>query len=155
MKTKLKNPDVNEAIHNFLLHCSPWKHDDMVTAIETCNDIDKHYFYLVDAIDTYGVADENAETNYKSTDINYCLYRRILNDSREKIKALTGYDINSIDNDGDIYVHGNCLCTCFDYSSQAKNKLQEIIKQENIRASQLNQVTLFFLEEIDIELEEA
>jgi hypothetical protein len=109
---------------------------------------DALYERLEDYADELGYKDR-----INDIDIVAILYEDILQNARNDIEKKTKYDfINDFSGRGEIYVAGNFLATNYDYTEEAKEELQQILIDNNVKINNFSKATQWFLDEIEIDL---
>lgn len=78
----------------------------------------------------------------------YCVYEALLQIARNEIEDVTEHDF--VNDQDEIYVHGNFMCTTFDYKQEAIDSLVEVLKLHKVKESDFNEATRWFLQELEI-----
>lgn len=79
-------------------------------------------------------------------DTTYVIYDYILQKARTNIEEITGNDILN-DTQNQVYAYGNYCCSGFDYSGDAIEEIQKIIKGHKLE--EFDELTQTFLKEIE------
>jgi len=109
---------------------------------------------LADKVKGYA---ESTGTEISEIDVCYVAYDHILQMARNEIGRVLSFDIcNDMKGDAEIYVRGNAMGTSYGYSSEAIERLTNILEKsskeqfEELLESQLVKV---FLEDVNIDID--
>lgn len=97
---------------------------------------------------------EDTETPLKDIDVCYIAYDYILQESRNKLDSVLGFDFLNEGGGTSIYVYGNYMCTSYDDYEGLKRELKERFKslsKDDIQELREDKVLSWFLNEIDFE----
>lgn len=126
---------------------------DVETAIEKFKDVNLSASELADQVREYA---DSTGTSLSRIDVCYVAYNHILQMARNEISDILGFDIcNDIKDGTEFYTSGNAMCTSFDYSSEAQEQLEAVLKkadQESIEELLENDFVRVFLEDVDIDI---
>jgi hypothetical protein len=90
---------------------------------------------------------EDTESKFSDLDICYLAYEYVLQETRNQINEALSVDI--LNDTSNFYVHGNYMCSSFDYDEDSKNKILEWIKEiEETRSNEFTQQMKFIKEEL-------
>jgi len=115
-------------IENFQAECCPYGYMDIQAAMEIFKDFNKTSCDLIEAIDEYIYS---CEGDRNALDITALAYDTILQEIRNKIDTLIGFDLM---NDANFYAYGNYMCSSFDYSTDDIELLTKAIKEASPEA---------------------
>ncbi len=137
----------------FLQGMNDFGSGDIATAIDLADQIGMNGNELSDLVREWA---EETETPIADVDINYILYDHILQNARNEIDQVIGFDfMNDTDESGMFEVHGNYMASSFDYSTEAQEELQGKINSassDDKRRLKENKFTKLFFEYVDIEV---
>ena len=88
------------------------------------------------------------DTPLEDVDPCYAVMDRILQDARNEIEELTGFDIQ---NDADFYTAGNYMATTYDWKSEDVEELTERLRPYYYRLERLSDLTKYWLSQVDID----
>ena len=133
-------------ISNYHANLVPFGSLDIERAISVAQSIGEDEYWASERVQ------EALELGIKLNDIDpvYVVYDAIFQEAKSEIYNLTGVDID--DFNSNCQVHGNFICTQFDYSSDFADELEKLFVTSGIKENQLSSKTTFFLEELEIEL---
>lgn len=138
----------DEAI-NYL---NPFEYLDMRAATRAALEAGKSESYVADECDEY-IESCGIEGGLKNIDPVYIVYDSLFQEARTNIENLADFDICNDMEDGYIDVHGNYLDTRFNVDQTAFDQLEKVLKDKKIKWDDLEDVTKWFLVEIELELE--
>lgn len=90
--------------------------------------IEEAGFYNSDLVEAIESFCEDTDTKLSSIDPVYCAYDFIFQTVRSEIEEKTGKDVLN-DTDKQIDVHGNYMCSSFDYTEEAKGEFMDIVNR--------------------------
>ncbi len=141
---------IENRIANFKSYFCPFGYLDIKKAIEITLEIGEHENWLFDILETR--ADD---LDMKITYLDLCgeVYEQILQEACNQISDLTDYDfLNDFKGSGEIYTSYNYLCSSYNYGEEAKAELTKILKKKKIKKTDLDKKTVWFLEQLEINL---
>ncbi len=130
----------------------PWKSLDVECALNfwnrTTGETLQNFDYVIEDFQS------QMGVEMKDLDIVAIAYEYVLGEARNNIDNVYEYDfINDYDGPGtEIHVYGDYMATGYDYSSDAIEKLENIIKKDKSKIKELEIVTINFLEELGLEI---
>jgi hypothetical protein len=134
-------------IADFNANVLPYGYLDVKAGIEHFLRYDKTGFNLAEAVEQFS---EDIGAPLKDIDVTYVAYDVVLQEVRNEISDLIGFDIC---NDADFFTYGNFLCSTYDHSEQGKEKLiTAIAEAEEGKREELlnNEIVEKFLEDVQI-----
>jgi len=150
-QTTQEQERISREIADFNANILPYGYLDVKAGIEHFLRYDKTGDDLAEAVEQFS---EDTNTPLKDIDVTYIAYDSVLQEARNEINDLIGFDIC---NDANFYTYGNYCCTSYDNSEQDKEKLIEAIAEaeQGKREELLNsEMIMKFLEDIDISQED-
>jgi len=131
---------------------SPFGYLDMREATRAALEAGKSESYVADECDEY-IESCGIEGGLKNIDPVYIVYDSLFQEARTNIDNLADFDICNDWEDGYIDVDGNYFDTRFNVDQTALDQLKKVLKDKNIKWDDLEDVTKWFLVEIELELE--
>lgn len=129
----------------------PFEYLDIEAAIDTAKAAGYKPSFVNETVEQF--ADE---IGLKLTEIdpNYCVYEQLLQEAREEIELITGYDFINDNTTGEIHTLGNYLCTSYDYTGDSIEELKQALKQalKSEEIETLREATQWFLNELEISI---
>ena len=150
-ETTQEQERITQEISDFNASILPYGYLDVKAGIEHFLRYDKTGDDLAEAVQQFS---EDTNTPLKDIDVTYVAYDVVLQEARNEIDNLIGFDIC---NDANFYTYGNFCCTSYDNSEHDKEKLIEAIAEaEQGKREELlsNEMIKKFLEDIDINQED-
>jgi len=138
--------------HNAL---TSYGYADVKTAIEKFDEVGLSAQELSDEVREFA---ESTGTSIDKIDVCYVAYDHILQMARNKLDEILDFDISNDIKDGtEFYTAGNYMCTSYDYSEEAKEQLEEKLK--NTSQGQMEDLLedkfiKVFLEDVEIDIAE-
>jgi len=131
---------------------NPFGYLDMREATRAALEAGKSESFVADECEAY-IEDFGTEGGLKNIDPVYVVYDSLFNEARTNIDNLADFDIINDWEDGYIDIDGNYLDTRFNVDQTALDQLKKVLKDKNIKWDDLEDVTKWFLVEINLELE--
>jgi len=138
----------NEQVNEFIAAFVPFGYADIETAIEHALNAGKDIDWASEQATEFS---ECCVVPINDIDVVYCVLDSILQESRNEIDNLTGFDIQ---NNANFETYGNYMCSCFDFSNESLEQLKTVLKKKKVIISELSQTTKYFLSEIGISQED-
>ena len=145
-----KNFIIDEEVKNFYASIVSYGYLDIKRAIEVFNEIGRTGDDLAEEVNRFS---EDTGTKLEDIDVCYIAYETILQESRNKINEVLGFDFLNEGEGRDIYTYGNCLCTSYDSTEDLKNYILEKLKKatkEQKNELKEDKATNWFLTEIEV-----
>jgi len=143
---------IEREIADFNSNILPYGYLDVKAGIQHFIEYGKNGGYeLAQAIEQFS---EDTNTPLKDVDVTYVAYDVVLQEVRNEINDLIGFDIC---NDANFYTYGNFCCSSYDYSEQDKEELiTAIAKAEQEKKEELlnSEMIKKFLDDIEISQED-
>ncbi len=146
LTTEATEAQINDAISSF----NPFGYLDIQTAINAALQAGKTTDFVYESVCDFS---ENCGVKINDCDPVYCVMDAILQEARNEIDDLTGFDFCNDCTEGEIYTAGNFMCTSYDYKEQSKEELINALTESKIIIEDLSQATQYFLSEIEINQE--
>lgn len=134
----------NEQVNEFRASFAPFGYADIETAIDHALHAGKTIEWATEQAVEFS---ESYGTSINDVDVVYCVLDSILQESRNEIESLTGFNIQ---NDANFETYGNYMCSSFDFNDESLEKLKAVLKKKKVIISQLSQTEQYFLSEIGI-----
>jgi len=131
---------------------NPFGYLDMKEATRAALEAGKSESYVADECDEY-IESCGIEGGLKNIDPVYIVYDSLFQEARTNIENLADFDICNDWDEGYIEVYGNSLDSGFSVDQTAFDQLQKVLKDKKIKWDDLEDVTKWFLVEIELELE--
>jgi len=124
VKMENQTENLDYEIERFQASLIPFGYLDIKAAVETAIEGGHDGEWLAEEINRWI---ENTGMTMENVDPNFVAYDSLLQEARSDIEELTEIDIlNDTENQVDVY--GNYMCTTLDYSEEAKEELEKILK---------------------------
>ena len=120
---------------------------DIASAVEKADEVGIDGRELADIVREFG---DDTGTPLNDIDVVAVLYDHILQNARNEINSVLGFDIQ---NDADFYVAGNYLATTYDYSSESNEDLKGILMEatrDELERLSRNIFVKSFLTDVDV-----
>jgi len=120
---------------------------DIASAVEKADEVGIRGSELADIVREFG---DDTGTPLNDIDVVAVLYDHILQNARNEINSVLGFDIQ---NDADFYVAGNYLATTYDYSSESNEDLKGILMEatrDELERLSRNIFVKSFLTDVDV-----
>jgi len=144
--------NIEREIADFNANILPYGYLDVKAGIQHFIEYGKNGGYeLAEAVEQFC---EDTGTPLKDVDVTCVAYDVVLQEVRNEISDLIGFDIC---NDTNFYTYGNFCCSNYDYSEQDKEKLIIAIReaeQETKEKLLSNEMIKKFLEDVEISQED-
>jgi len=140
-----------QEIANFNANILPYGYLDVKAGINHFLRYGKTGYELAEAVEQFN---EETNTPLKDVDVTYVAYDVVLQEIRNEISDLIGFDIC---NDANFYTYGNYCCSSYDYTEQDKEKLITAIAEttQEQREELLNSEKVSkFLDDVEISQED-
>ena len=138
------NEKISREYDNFCAHLIPFGSLDIRRAVEVAIEVGEDGDWAAEQIEHFA---EDTDGNIKDCDPVYCVYNSILQESRNEIDDLIGFDFC---NDGaEVYTYGNFMATSYDWSDDAPQTIKEKLIENEIDFNELSIKTQWFLKEIE------
>ncbi len=125
----------------------PYGYLDLKRACQAAIEVDENESWVFEQIDNFS---NDCATPYDKIDPVYCVYDSILQEARNEIEDLTGFDFCNDVSFGKIYTHSNYMCSSYDYNEESTGELKEVLKKNRVEMKNLSKKTQWFLSEIEI-----
>lgn len=147
-----KQEQLTEEINSFYKEVSNYSYLDVQTAVNVFLEVGLSGYDLAKEVNNYS---EETGTDIENIDVCYISFENILQQAREKIDEVLGYDfLNDFKGSGqEIYTYGNYMATSYDYSTEAQEELQDKITkatEEQKKELRTDKKTKWFLDSVDI-----
>lgn len=142
---------IKNEISDFNANILPYGYLDVKAGIQHFIEYGKSGYQLAQAVEEFC---EDTATPLKDVDVAFVAYDVVLQEVRNEISDLIGFDIC---NDANFYTYGNYCCTNYDYSEEDKEKLiSAITEAEQGKREELlnNEKIKLFLDEVEISKED-
>ncbi len=141
-ETYLKNQ-----ISDFRDSFCPYGYLDVKRAVEVALEIGENAGWAFGEVERF--ADE---CGMKLADVDPCyvVFDAVLQRARREIEDLTGFDIQ---NDASFETHGNYCASCYDWRTDDLEELTERLRSYMDRLEDLEDVTKYWLAQVDINIE--
>jgi hypothetical protein len=124
---------------------------DISTAVEKFKEVGLSGRELADRVREWS---DETETPIGDVDVVYVAYDYILQNARNEIDSVLGFDIsNDIKGGTEFYVAGNYMATSYDYSEEAVEQLRDVLKKASKSDLKKLSETIFvrsFLNDVDV-----
>lgn len=137
-------------ILNAIKDFCPFGHLDMQAAVNCAIEAGKDSSYVYDCVSEFS---ESCDIPIDKCDPVYCVMDAIMQEARQEIEHLTGFDLCNDISDGYIETHGNFMCSSYDYSGEALEELTAVIKEKELSLEDFDEATQYFLSELEITLQ--
>ena len=94
---------------------------------------------------------EECCTKIADIDPCYVVMDAIIQEARNEIDRLTGFDIM---NDASFEVYGNYMCSGYDWKSEDIGALKEVLKEYEISSGDLSDAAIYWLGMVEVDLGE-
>lgn len=121
----LTDERISELVKDFQSSFCPYGYMDIQRAVTIMAEVGKRPEDLVEAIEDFC---NDTDSNQDKIDPVYIAYDMIFQEVRGQIEEATGKDICN-DVKECIEIHGNYMCSSFDYSEGAKKEFMKIVKK--------------------------
>ena len=123
----ISKEEIEKQVNSFIANLNPFGWLDIKAAIEILRNM--NYInpddVLTEALENW--KDSTGINDNSKIDITYLAYDWINQEVRNLISQYLNFDIQ---NDADFEVHGNYMCSSFDFSDEDKEKLIQVLKKE-------------------------
>lgn len=142
-ETYLKNQ-----IADFRDSFCPYGYLDVKRAIEVALEIGEDADWAFEQAQNFA-----GECGMKLQDVDPCyvVFDAVLQSARQEIEYLTGFDIQ---NDASFETHGNYCASCYDWRTDDLESLTERLRPYADRLDDLEEVTKYWLAQVDIIIEQ-
>lgn len=142
-ETYLKNQ-----IADFRDSFCPYGYLDVKRAIEVALEIGEDADWAFEQVQNFA-----GECGMKLQDVDPCyvVFDAVLQSARQEIEYLTGFDIQ---NDASFETHGNYCASCYDWRTDDLELLTERLRPYADRLGDLEEVTKYWLAQVDIIIEQ-
>ena len=124
---------------------------DIATAVEKFKEVGLGGRELADRVREWS---DETETPIGDVDVVYVAYDYILQNARNEIDSVLGFDIsNDIEGGTEFYVAGNYMATSYDYSTEAVDQLRGVLKKaskSDLKKLSENVFVRSFLNDVDV-----
>lgn len=148
--------EIEENTKDFYAGIVSYGSTDIETAIKIFLDVDKSGDDLAEEVKRFS---EDTGTKLEDVDVCYVAYETILQEARNKIEEILGFDFLNEGSGRDIYTYGNYCCSQYDSTQGLKDELKERLndiateeeRKEKIKELKEDVVIKWFLDDIDFE----
>ncbi len=152
MKNEYLTQDAtDQQIDNAIIDFCPFGYLDMKAAVNAAIQAGESTSYVYDCVSEFS---ESCETPINDCDPVYCVLDAILQETRNELDSLIGFDFCNDLKSGYIDTYGNFMCSCYNYSGNAKEELIQVLKDNSIELSELSDKAQYFFSELEITQEE-
>jgi hypothetical protein len=146
MKNKeITSEQISRNYDDFANYLIPFGSMDIRRAVKVALEVDEDGEWVAKQVEQYA---EDTDGNIKDCDPVYCVYDTILQEARNEIDNLIGFDFC---NDGaDVYAYGNFCATTYDWSDDAPEKIKDKLIENEIDFNDLSIKTQWFLTQIEV-----
>lgn len=135
-----------EKEYNTFIKCMiPFGSLDIKTALETALEVEENSEWVAKIVNDFM---EETNIAMEDVDVVYCVYDAILQEVRNEIDDLIGFDFAN--DDAEIYTYGNYMSTSYDWSEDAPQKIVDRLTTNKIVFSNLTVKTQWFLKSIEV-----
>ena len=139
-----ENNKINYHFDRFAANLIPFGSLDIRTAVKTALEVGEDGDWAAEQIREFA---DSCDTKIENCDPVYCVYDTILQEARNEIDDLTGFDF--CNDDAEIYTAGNYIGTSYDWSDEAPEKIKDKLIDNKIEFNNLSIKTKWFLEQIE------
>lgn len=141
---------IEEEIKNFYAGLVSYGYLDVKRAVEVFKEVGKTSDDLAEEVLRFS---EDTGTELQNIDVCFVAYDTILQEVRNKIEEVLGFDFLNEGDGTDIYTYGNYMATSYDSTENLKQYLQKKLKnatREQIIELKEDKTTDWFLREIEV-----
>lgn len=146
MKTieRITEKEISYNYDNFVSSLIPFGSMDIRAAVTIALEIGEDGDWAAEQLKEFA---ESTDMNIWDLDPVCCVYDAILQEARNEIEKLTGFDF--VNEGAEIYTYGNYCATSYDWSYDAPSIIKEKLIASNINFSELSLKVQWFLESIE------
>ncbi len=124
---------------------------DIATAVEKGEEVGLDGSEIADLVREFA---DDTGTSLQDVDVVAIVYEHILQNARNEIDSVLGFDImNDITEGTEFYVAGNYLATSYDYSQEASDQLKDVLEKapmDKLKRLSENVFVKSFLSDVDV-----
>ena len=151
ISSRVSKENMDREYDDFTSSITDYGYGDIATAIEKFKEVGLSGRELADQVREW--SDETG-TPLGEIDIVYVAYDHILQNARNEIDSVLGFDIvNDIEGGSEFSVAGNYMATSYDYSEEAVDQLRDSLKKaskSDLKKLSENIFVRSFLNDVDV-----
>jgi len=151
VKTVVREGSSDREFDRFTNSISDFGSGDIASAVEKGQEVGLDGNEVADLARQFA---DDTGTDLNDVDVVATVYEHILQNARNEIDSVLGFDImNDITGGTEFYVAGNYLATTYDYSQEAVDQLKDVLKKASKSDLQRLSENIFvrsFLSDVDV-----